>query len=320
MATIINRSDILSIVKEIDLVDAMEKAFIKYSRGEAVVPPVGELVFTDPPGDTHIKYGYIKGDDYYCIKIASGFYNNPSRGLSSSQGMMLLFNQKTGEAVSVLLDDGELTNLRTAAAGALAAKYFAPETIDAIGIIGAGIQGSLQLEQLKNIVSCRKVFLWDINPQNAAKMQNRMDGIFDIHLLNSPSEVAQRSDLIITATPSESPLIGINDVKPGTHITALGSDTAGKQELSSELMEKADLVIADSIEQSKTRGEIYRARKAGYLGKKKITELGTAIEDKTLRRSNSKQISIVDLTGVAVQDIMIATAVYKGYMIKNKTI
>lgn len=317
MVTIINRSDILSIVRELDLVDAMEEGFIKYSRGETVVPPVGELVFTDPPGDTHIKYGYIKGADYYCIKIASGFYNNPSLGLSSSQGMMLLFNQKTGEPVSVLLDDGELTNLRTAAAGALAAKYFAPETVEAIGIIGAGIQGSLQLEQLKDIVRCRKVFLWDIDPENSINMKNKMEGIFKIDIMNSPSEVAQRSDLIITATPSENPLIELDDVRPGTHITAVGSDTAAKQELSSELTGNADLLIADSIEQSKTRGEIYRAGKAGYLNNKIITELGAAIEDKSLRRINNKQISIVDLTGVAVQDIMIATAVYKGYITKK---
>lgn len=316
MAIILNKSEILSLVKSVDLTKAMEEGFIKYSRGETVVPPVGELVFTDPPGDTHIKYGYIKGDDYYCIKIASGFYNNPSMGLSSSQGMMLLFNQKTGEPVAVLLDDGELTNLRTAAAGALAAKYFAPRDVSGIGIIGTGIQGRLQLLHLKEITSCRRVIIWDIMPENAFRFKEELENEYDIEIATSPADLASHSNLIITTTPSELPLLSANDIMQGTHITAVGSDTASKQELAGDILSRADIIISDSIEQSKTRGEIYRARKAGYLNNKIITELGTAIEDRSLRRINNKQISIVDLTGVAVQDIMIATAVYKKYINK----
>ena len=117
MATIINKSQMEAIVRNLDIVAAMEEGFIAYSNGKTVVPPVGELLFDEPKGDVHIKYGYIRNDDFYVIKIASGFYDNPKLGLPSSQGMMLVFNQKTGQAVAVLLDEGYLTDIRTAAAG-----------------------------------------------------------------------------------------------------------------------------------------------------------------------------------------------------------
>ena len=148
MAIVINLEEIKKIVADIDVVSAMEEGFVQYSNGNTVVPPVGELLFEKPKGDAHIKYGYIKNDDYYVIKIASGFYDNPKIGLPSSQGLMLLFDQKTGVPKGVLLDEGYLTDIRTAAAGALAAKYFAPKNIKAVGIIGTGIQAKLQLQYL----------------------------------------------------------------------------------------------------------------------------------------------------------------------------
>ena len=158
MPTIINLNEIRSIVKAIDVIATMKEGFIQYSNGNTVVPPVGELLFDNPPGDVHIKYGYIKGDDFYVIKIASGFYDNLKLGIPSGQGLMLLFNQKTGQLVAVLLDEGHLTNIRTAAAGALAAKYFAPKELKAIGIIGTGIQAKLQLQYLQENNPCRSVW------------------------------------------------------------------------------------------------------------------------------------------------------------------
>ena len=140
MSTIIHLAEIKKRLKNIDVAAAMEEGFIQYSNGNTVVPPVGELIFDNPPGDVHIKYGYIKKDTYYVIKIASGFYENPKLGIASCQGLMLLFDQKTGELAAVLLDEGHLTDIRTAAAGALVAKYFAPPQIKAIGIIGTGME------------------------------------------------------------------------------------------------------------------------------------------------------------------------------------
>ena len=263
MATVINLKEIKKIVEKIDVVSAMEEGFIQYSNGNTVVPPVGELLFEKPKGDAHIKYGYIKNDDYYVIKIASGFYENSKLGIPSSQGLMLLFDQKTGVPKGVLLDEGYLTDIRTAAAGALAAKYFAPKQIKAIGIIGTGIQAKLQLEYLQKHTPCTNVWVWGRNKENAAKFVEELGTDFNINIAESPSEVAQNSNLIVTTTPSEVALLKANDIQKGTHITAVGSDTEHKQELESEILKKASIVIADSIPQSKSRGEIYRAVKDG---------------------------------------------------------
>ena len=313
MATIIKRDEILSIVKDINVISAMEKGFIEYSNGNTVVPPVGELLFDKPKGETHIKYGYIKNDNHFVIKIASGFYENSKLGISSSQGLMLLFNQKTGETEAVLLDDGHLTNIRTAAAGAVAAKYFAPQKVKAIGIVGTGIQGRLQLQYLQKVRPCKTVWVWDINTENANIYKEELVTDFDIHIAKNTSELAVNSNLIVTTTPSPTPLLQADDIQPGTHITAVGSDTHEKQELDDEILAKADILISDSIEQSKSRGEVYQAVKNGAVSHKQVSELGEAIQDKNLQRKSEEQISVVDLTGVAVQDIMIAKAVYLNY-------
>jgi ornithine cyclodeaminase len=281
------------------------------------VPPVGELLFEKPKGDAHIKYGYIKNDDYYVIKIASGFYENSKLGIPSSQGLMLLFDQKTGVPKGVLLDEGYLTDIRTAAAGALASKYFAPKAIKAIGIIGTGIQAKLQLQYLQTHTPCNSVWVWGRNKDNAEKFAKDLEVDFNIHIAESPSELAKHCNLIVTTTPSELALLKAEDIQKGTHITAVGSDTEQKQELESELLKKADIVIADSIPQSKSRGEIYRAVTDGKISEDKIIELGTAIQSAAVHRTDDKQITFVELTGVAVHDIMITKAVYNGY-IKNK--
>lgn len=314
MAIVINLEEIKKIVADIDVVSAMEEGFVQYSNGNTVVPPVGELLFEKPKGDAHIKYGYIKNDDYYVIKIASGFYDNPKIGLPSSQGLMLLFDQKTGVPKGVLLDEGYLTDIRTAAAGALAAKYFAPKNIKAVGIIGTGIQAKLQLQYLQKHTPCIKVWLWGRNKENVAKFVKELGADFDINIAENPSEVAKNSNLILTTTPSEIALLKAEDIQQGTHITAVGSDTEHKQELESELLKKASIVIADSIPQSKSRGEIYRAVKDGAITESSVIELGTAIQDPALQRLNDEQITVVDLTGVAVQDIMITKAVYTNYI------
>ena len=318
MSTIINLKEIKSLVADVDVVSAMEQGFIQYSNGNSVVPPVGELLFEDPPGDVHIKYGYIKNDDYYVIKIASGFYDNPKLGIASGQGLMLLFSQKTGQLECVLLDEGHLTDIRTAAAGSLAVKYFAPKQIEAVGIIGTGMQARLQLLQMQENNPCKEVWLWGRNHEHVIELQAKLGDEYNVHLAKTPAEVAQHADVIFTTTPSEEPLLSAENIKPGTLIVAVGSDTKDKQELESAILRKADLVIADSIPQSKSRGEIYQAMNAGSIRSESVVELGVAIQDVAKQRTSDEQIIVVDLTGVAVQDIMIAASVYSNYKNQNK--
>jgi ornithine cyclodeaminase len=160
MPEIFNLEHIKEALQSVDVTKAIEEGFVAYSRGEVVVPPVGELVFEDPPGDVHIKYGYIKGDDHFVIKVASGFYDNVKLGLPPADGLMLVFSQKTAQLECILLDECHLTNVRTAAAGAVVAKYLAPTRVERIGVFGAGVQGKMQVEALLPVVDCRQVVVW----------------------------------------------------------------------------------------------------------------------------------------------------------------
>lgn len=313
MSLVIDLAKIKSVAENMDFSEVIEKGFIAYSKGEVVVPPVGELYFDNPPGDTHIKYGYIKNDDVYVIKIASGFYDNPKINLSSSTGLMLVFCQKTGMLKAILLDEGHLTNIRTAVAGQIAAKYLAPSQVDSIGVFGLGIQGKMQVDYLKSVTDCRKVVAWGRSEEKLAEYVNEMKASgFDVKTTVNPEEVATQCNLIVMTTPSQTPLLNAEHVRPGTHITAMGSDTLEKQELDSRILAMADVVVADSIPQCLERGEIFKAIENKQLTQSDIVELGNVIRGEAKGRTSDSQITVTDLTGVAVQDIQIAKAIYNS--------
>lgn len=319
MTEIIDLDRIKEVLKYIDPILNIEEGFVAYSKGKAVIPPVGEMIFKDPPGDVHIKYGFIKGDDYYVIKIASGFYDNPNIGLPASTGLMLLFSQKTGDILCILLDQGYLTDVRTAAAGAVAAKYLAPKDVNRIGIFGAGIQGRIQLKFLKLITKCREAMVWGINQQELDAYKRDMEPLgFSIRTTMEAGDIASSCNLIVTCTPSKKPLLKAEQIRKGTHITAMGSDTPEKQELDSAILKKADKVVVDSISQVQERGESFHAMKEGAIKKDDLVELGSVIAHKELQRSSENEISITDLTGVAVQDLQISKAVWKAISKKEE--
>ena len=311
MPAIIKLKEILSIINNMDVTTAMKEGFIEYSNGNSVVPPVGELLFDNPPGDVHIKYGYIKNQDYYVVKIASGFYENSQLGVASGQGLMLLFKQQTGELEAVLLDEGYLTNRRTVAAGTLAVQHFSTNKTPTIGIVGTGTIAKMKIQQLQQNQFGNTYWLWGRNKTKADQLKTALGNDFDIRIATTCKELAQNCNTIITTTPSESPLLQADDIKKGTLIVAIGSDTRHKQELSSDIIRKADLVIVDSIPQSKSRGEVYQAVKAGAITEDQVAELGKALQETQIQENNTEQITVVDLTGVAIQDIMIASEVFK---------
>ena len=310
---ILTFDQIKTILPTLDLLPAIEAGFAAYSAGKAVVPPVGELLLEK--GEVHIKYGYIEAQPYYVIKIASGFYENPALGLPSSDGLMLVFDQSTGQLVGILLDEGHLTNIRTAAAGAIAAKYLAPKIVGRIGIVGSGTQARLQLEYLKEITACRDVLVWGLVPEELPAYQEEMrrQG-FQVETTRNAADILRSCNLVVTATPATEPILQATDLQPGTHITAVGSDTPEKQELEAAILARADLVVADSISQCLARGEIYQALKAGQIKQEQVMELGELIAGKAPGRTLETQITVADLTGVAVQDIQIASMVHEAVL------
>ncbi len=313
MTKIVNLDEIKAILENINPIEIIEEGFMAYSQGKVEVPPVGEMIFDKPPGECHIKYGFIKEDDYFVIKIATGFYDNPKINLPAFDGLMLLFSQKTGQLLSVLLDEGHLTNIRTASAGAIAAKYMAPKNVKRIGVFGAGTHGRLQPIYLQKVLDCNNIIAWGTNQEELDIYEKDMKELgFNVQTTQNPEDITSFCNLIVTCTPSKKPLIFADQIRKGTHITAIGSDTPEKQELDTDILQKADCLIVDSIEQCMSRGESFKAMNDGKIKKEKMIELGQIIMDKSLRRQSEEEITVTDLTGVAIQDIQIAKAVWKA--------
>ena len=310
---VIGLEEIKRVLPKLDLFPLIKQGFVAYSSGLSVVPPVGEMIFDDPPGDVHIKYGYIKGDEYYVIKIASGFYGDMAKGIASFQGgMMILFDQKTGKEIGVLVDECYLTNVRTAVAGGICAEILAPKKIESIGVIGTGVQARMQVSHLSGVTDCKNIKVWGRSDKNTEKyIQDMSEDGWNVHKVNSTCDIAESCELIITATPSKKPLLKKNSLKKGTHITALGSDSPGKQELEHDIFAKADLIVADSKLQCLERGEIHHAIEHGIIEEGDVQELGSLISANEPIYRDEDQITIADLTGVAVQDIQIAKAVFE---------
>lgn len=298
-----SRTAIEAAVAPAAAIAAMEAGFVAYSRGEVIVPPVGHLAFQDPAGEVHVKCGYWQGDLVFVVKVASGFYGNPALGLSSSSGLMLVFSARTGFPEAVLLDEGYLTDLRTAAAGAVAAKYLAPATVDAIGIVGAGIQARMQLDLLRHVTPCRKAVVW---ARDRAKAEAFAVQGFQIQVADTVAQLARRCNLIVTTTPSREPLLHAAMVQPGTHITAVGADAPGKCELDPALFARAQVLAVDARRQCFEYGDTAGALNHGKVERGGLVELGEIVAEPSRGRLYQHQITIADLTGLAIQDIQIA--------------
>lgn len=288
-----------------------EEGFRLYSAGKVLVPPVGHINFGENVGDLHIKYGWIEEDSFYVIKIASAFYQNPSKyNLNAIQGMMIAFDAITGKPEFILHDEGYLTNIRTAMAGFISAKYLAPQSIHGIGIVGTGVQAYLQTLLLKELTNCRDIWVWGRAIEKVELYAKRiMSEGFTVHIAKSTEDLCQHCNLIITTTSARAPLIKADAVQPGTHITAVGADSPDKQELDTAIFQRADIVCVDSKSQCIDHGEIQHAIKKGLILEDTLIELGEIIANPQLGRLNEQQITICDLTGVGVQDIQIVKSV-----------
>lgn len=289
-----------------ETIGAVEAAFAAYNSRKAVLPGVINLDLPEFHGEVHIKAAYIEGDEHYVIKIASGFYSNPNAGLPVGNGMMLVFEARTGLLSAVLFDRGHLTEMRTAAAGAVAAKYLARTNIRRVAVIGSGTQARFQLKALSVVRNFSEVTVWSRNPDNVRKYIEEMQNVFPevkFSATTSVKEAVAGADLIITATPSREPLVRAEWLKPGVHITAMGSDGPEKQELFPEVLARADLIFCDSVAQCRKLGEVHHALEKGIIDENKITgEIGEIILGRKAERQTESEITVADLTGLGVQD------------------
>ena len=310
MTIILNSSEIKKCIHlNEQLIPVIEDAFKSLALGKTTMPPILRLDIEKYHGESDVKAAYIEGLDSYAIKVASGFFNNPKLGLPSSNGLMILLDSQTGVLKSVLLDKGYLTDVRTAIAGAIAAKHLSNKGASNAGIIGAGIQAKMQLEALLLVRKIKSANLWSRDSEKTKIFAENLKKTININInvCETPHEVVNLSEIVITTTPSKLPIIKSEWLKKGLHITAMGSDAEQKNELDPQIIKDCDLYIPDNQSQTSILGELHHAIKNGIISSEiEFNDLGKIILDPSLGRKNINDITVADLTGTGVQDTAIA--------------
>ncbi len=310
---IVTKNDILANLDTAAALSAIESGFKAFAAGKVQVAPVVHMGFPDARGECHVKTAHIDGTDTFTVKLATGFYDNPSRGLPSSNGIMAVISARTGEPVAILQDEGVLTDVRTALAGVLAARAGARADATVLGVIGSGIQSRLQAEMIASVLGYSHIAVWARRAEQAQAVVQDLNAKFpqlSIEVAESAEAVAASADTIVTTTSSDAPLVQADWVKPGTHIVAVGADSPGKQELDTALFARAEHVIVDSLSQCIEHGETANAVADGSITQDKLITLGDVLSGPGLSRS-ADAITIADLTGVALQDAAIAGCVWQ---------
>lgn len=290
-----------------EIIGLMRGALIAQFRGECDTPMPMHLDIAAEQAEVHMKSSYRRGGRYFALKVASTFPTNIGRGLATGNGMMLLASAETGEPVALLADAGQLTDVRTAAAAAMVARELGRKD-RVLGVVGTGVQARLQAQMHAQVLSLEQIWIWGRNPDRALACRRDLQKLLPgahIEIAASPAEIARSARLIVTCTASRSPLLFSNDVRSGTHISAVGSDGPGKQELDPRILAAAALLLADSRRQCEKLGELQHAP-AEYDSARDIGEFCLAPV-----AVSPDAITVCDFTGLGVEDLYIAEYCYE---------
>ncbi len=312
---ILKEDELKSIVKlDQSVIKAIETGFSELQKGNATVPPIMMIPVPEKTGEVDVKSAYIKGIKRLAIKVASGFFENNKLGLPSASGQMLVLSSETGYLDGVLLDNGYLTQVRTGASGAVASKFLAPKNAENAGVIGSGTQARYQMRALSLVRNIKTIRMFSLDSDEVRdKYVDEMSKELGIEVIKSADaeEVVRKSEVVVTTTPARKGYIKADWLHPGLHITAMGSDTEEKQELEVAVLVKADILACDLKSQVFRLGEMRSGLKDGIIKEDSpIRELGEMINGVKSGRENDDQITVCDLTGVGVQDTMIAIKAY----------
>ena len=313
--TVLSEADLKSHVRlDQDAVACVEDAFVALATKDVVMPPILSMAIADRNAEVDVKTAYVPGLDGFAIKVAPAFFDNPALGLPSLNGLMVLFSATTGLVEALLLDNGYLTAVRTAAAGAVAAKHLAREDAASTAILGGGQQAGLQLEALTLVRPIGRARLWARRADQAEQACRDLSDRLGVDVTPAPSarDAVAGADIVVTATPSTEPILQADWLEPGQHITAMGSDFEHKNEIDPQALAGADLYVCDSRAQCALMGELHHALDAGLIDPgAPVPELGQIIAGQVPGRTGGGQVTICDLTGTGVQDTAIATMAFK---------
>jgi ectoine utilization protein EutC len=309
---ILTEADLRELVRlDLAAVDVVERAFAALASGQVVMPPILSMEIPEAHGEVDVKTAYIPGFDGFAVKVSPGFFDNPKLGLPSLNGLMILFSARTGLVEALLLDNGYLTDIRTAAAGAVAARHLAPERVETAGVIGTGVQARLQIEAARLVRPFRRVLVWGRDADKAAACADDLAARLAVEACAEPdpARLVAESQLVVTTTPARTPVLRADWLHPGLHVTAMGSDQAGKNEVEPAALASADLYVADRVSQCASLGELRSAVETGLLSSENVPELGSIVAGRVAGRTSEDQITLCDLTGTGAQDTAIASYV-----------
>ena len=302
-----------ALVAEPEALEAVELAFGALARGRVIQPPPLGMDLDEARGEVHVKGAFLKGEDVFAMKVASGFYGNAAQGLPTGSGLVLVFDAKTGFPLALLQDNGYLTELRTGAAGALAVRLLAPTRPLTAAVIGTGSQARFQMRAIARVRELRQVRAWSPVSEELETYCREMTAALGVPVngVESPKAAVERADLVVTVTPSRTPILEAGWLSSGVTVVAVGSDGPEKQELSVEILGGAGKVVVDSREQCIRLGETHHAVKAGVLSGEAIhAELGDVLLGVRPGREGEETI-VADLTGVGAQDAAMAGMVWR---------
>jgi len=300
-------------VGEEEALRAVTKAFRALAGGRVVQPPPVGMDLTASRGEVHVKGAYLEGEPIFAVKVASGFYDNPGRGLPTGSGIVLVFDASTGFPLAVFQDNGFLTELRTGGAGALAVQLLSPDRPLAGAVLGAGSQARHQIRAMARVREIRDLRVWSPDPGEMEVYTAEMaenPGV-QVTAAESPAAAVGAADLVVTVTPARVPILELPWLLPSATVVAVGSDGPEKQELDAAILGAAEKVIVDSLAQCTALGETHHAILAGVLDPGDIHgQLGQVLTGERPGREGEELI-VCDLTGVGAQDAAMAGAAWE---------
>lgn len=316
MSILILNEDNLRKVVPLDLesIACVRTAIESLSSGQVVMPPILSMEIPQHNGEVDVKTAFVPGLDGFAVKISPGFFDNPKLGLPSLNGLMVLFSAKTGIVDAVLLDNGYLTDIRTACAGAVAAQALSRPDSRVAAIYGTGLQARLQLEALCLVRPIDSVRIWGRSFDKAQAMASETVDRLGLEAVacKDGADAASGADILVTTTPAKQPVLMADWLEQGQHVTAMGSDADYKNEIDPACVTKADLYVADRVTQTRKLGELRTAIAGGLVTEPEgLPELSDILAGSRTGRQSDKDITLCDLTGMGVQDTAIATLAHQ---------
>lgn len=316
----ITKEEIKPLLDFDELTKLTEEGFILFSQGKTLTPPFMNISIEEVKGDVHFKSGHILGDEFFTLKYSGGFWGNTVKNIPVDNGLFLVFSAKTGEPKAIISDIGYLTSYRTGIAGAIACKHLANKNSKVVTVIGTGEQAKFQVESLLQIMPMEKLKVWGRTPENVDSYIHYISSKYPKLIVKNYSninEAIKDTDIIITTTYSDKPLIKSEWIQPGTHITAVGACEPQMQELDENIVKIADRVYADSIEMCMSNGEIHHAIKRKLIEEGDIIEIGKMLQNPKDYVRKPNDITVADLVGLGFQDAVIGSFVYKKATTNN---